>query len=187
MRGELPTLALRFGLGYGAVLTIGFLVFRDTLLAPGGPPFQCVTAGAVAAALLTLLRSDRPRQAAALAVALVFLRLGFAYSEGWAPALAGALQVGGLYLVALIFDLLGPRGILFGKFLVLGPLLAGVFLATTPLAFFFRISGSEMLPTMMGYVFLGLLIGDTVGFGIEVADLLVVARTVREDRTAEEG
>ena len=124
------------------------------------------------------MRSDRSREAAALAVALAFLRLGFAYSAGWAPALAGALQVGGLYLVALIFDLLGRRGILFGKFLVLGPLLAGVFLATTPLAFIERISGAEIMPTIMRHVFLGLLIGDTVGFGIEVADLLKVFRVL---------
>ena len=187
MRGALPTIALRFGLAYGAALTIGYLVFRETLFIADAPPFQCVTAGALAAALLALMRSDRSREAAALAVALAFLRQGFAYSEGWAPALAGVLQVGGLYLVALIFDLLGRRGVLFGKFLVLGPLLAGVFLATTPLAFIERISGAEIMPTIMRYVFLGLLIGDTVGFGIEVADLLIAARTVRERRTAEDG
>jgi len=187
VRSTLPTIGLRFGLGFGAALTIGFLVFREGLFVRDAPPFLCVSTGALAAALLAFMRSDRPRQAAALAVAFGLLRLGFAYSEGWVVAVAGVLQVAGLYLVALIFDLLGRRGILFGKFLVFGPLLAGVFLATTPLAFFFRISGSEMLPTLMRYVFLGLIIGDTVGFGVEVADLLIVARAAREDRPAEEG
>ena len=187
MRGALPMIALRFGLAYGAVLAIGYVVFRELLFETDAPQFQCVTAGALAAALLALMRSDRPRQAGALAVAIGFLRLGFAYSLGWPMALAGVLQVGGLYLVALIFDLLGRRGILFGKFLVLGPLLAGVFLATTPLAFSLRISGPEILPTMMHYVFLGLLIGDTAGLGIEVADLFIMARMVRQDRPAEGG
>ena len=180
----LAPVLLRFGLGSGLGLTIGYLVFRAALWDRGAPPFECVTTGALTAGVLALLRSDRLRQAGALAVAFGLLRLGFAQSEGWTFAVAGALQVGGVFLVALIFDLLARRGILFGKFLVLGPLLAGVYLSTTPLAFFFRISGAEMLPTMMRFVFLGLLIGDSVGFGVEVADLLVLTRTMRDESAA---
>lgn len=181
MRPVPATILLRFGLGLGLGLTVGFLLFREGIFDFGSPAFHCVSTGALIAALLALLRSDRPGEAAALAATFALLRLGFVQSEGWSMSLAGMLQVGGGYLVALIFDLLARRGILFGKFLVLGPLLAGVFLATTPLAFFFRIGGAEMLPTMMRYVFLGLLIGDSVGFGVEVADLLIVARTMRDE------
>jgi len=180
----LAPVLLRFGLGLGLCLIIGYLVFRTALWDRGSPPFECVTTGVLAAGVLALLRSDRLREAAALAAAFGLLRLGFAHSEGWTFAVAGALQVAGVFLVALIFDLLARRGILFGKFLVLGPLLAGVYLSTTPLAFFFRISGAEMLPTIMRFVFLGLLIGDAVGFGVEVADLLVLTRTMRAERAA---
>jgi hypothetical protein len=131
------------------------------------------------AALLALMRSDRQVQAGALAVALALLRLGFVQSAGWAVAIAGVVHTGGLYLVALIFDLLARRGILFGKFLVVGPLLGGVYLATVPLEAFFDVTGSHLMSHLMRHVFLGLLIGDAVGLGVEIADLWILARVVR--------
>jgi len=181
----LSTTLLRFGLGLGVGLTIAYLVYREAIFDPQSPVFQCVTVGALIAGLLALLRTDRPRHALALAAGFALLRLGFVQSEGWMVAGAGVLQTGGVYLVALIFDLLARRGILFGKFLVLGPLLGGVYLATTPLAVFDRVTGAGLLPTLMRFVFLGLLIGDSVGFGVEVADLLVFARAVKRARSAD--
>ena len=180
----IPTIALRFGIGLTAVTVSSALIFRSTVFLPSSPMFRCLTAGAMLAGILALMRSDRLSQAGALAVAFALLRLGFAHSQGWAAAVAGAFEVGGLYLIALIFDLLARRGILFGKFLVLGPMLGGVYLATTQLAVLFDITGVDLLPTLMRYVFLGLLIGDTVGFGVEVADLWIFARSVRQPRSA---
>ena len=146
--------------------------------------FQCLTASALLAGILALLRSDRQTQAGALAVAFALLRLGFAQSEGWTVAIAGVMHTGGVYLIALIFDLLARRGILFGKFLVVGPLLGGLYLATMPLAGFFTVSGSQLMPHLMRHVFIGLLVGDAVGIGVEVADMWILVRTVRQSRSA---
>lgn len=182
-RANYATVYLRFGLGLGVGLIVPFLIYRRSIFDPTSTLFQCVTVGVLAAGTLALLRSDRPRAALALTTAFALMRLGFAQSAGWNVAVAGALQSGGVLVSALIFDLLARRGILFGKFLVLGPLLGGVFLAVTPLAVFHRSLGTDLFPTLMRHVFLGLLIGDTVGFGIEVADLLVLARSVRQARS----
>ncbi|HXV77064.1 MAG TPA: hypothetical protein VD788_12175 [Candidatus Polarisedimenticolaceae bacterium] len=179
----MPTIALRFSLGFGMVTLLAALVFRSNVFLPASPMFRSLTAGAMLAGVLALMRSDRGPQAGALATALALLRLGFAHSQGWTAAVAGVFEVGGLFLVALIFDLLARRGILFGKFLVLGPLLGGVYLATTQLSVMFQVTGVELMPTLMRHVFIGLLIGDSVGFGIEVADLLVLARSVGQQRS----
>ena len=176
---------LRFGFGLSGGLALSFLIFRQAIFIPQSPVFQCLTVSALLAGILALLRSDRLVQAAALAVAIALLRLGFAQSAGWTVAIAGVMHTGGVFLVALIFDLLARRGILFGKFLVVGPLLGGVYLATMPLAVFFKVTGSDLMPYLMRHVFLGLMIGDSVGIGIEVADLLILARTLRQSRAAE--
>jgi len=175
-------MVLRFGFGLSGGLGLSFLVFRQAIFIPQSPVFQCLTVSALLAGILALLRSDRQTQAAALAVAFALLRLGFVQSEGWTVAIAGAMHVCGVFLVALIFDLLARRGILFGKFLVVGPLLGGIYLATMPLAIFFKVTGSELMPYLMRHVFLGLMVGDSVGLGVEVADLLILARTVRQSR-----
>lgn len=178
---------LRFAFGLSGGIGLSFLIFRQAIFIPQSPVFQCLTVSVLLAGILALLRSDRPSQAAALAVAIALLRLGFAQSQGWTVVIAGVMHIGGVYLIALIFDLLARRGILFGKFLVVGPLLGGVYLATMPLAAFYTVTGSDVMPYLMRHVFLGLLIGDAVGLGIEVADLWIVARAVRQSRAADSG
>jgi hypothetical protein len=182
--GTLRAAILRFGLGLGVGWVVAFLVFNRQMFDHRQPMFQCISVGLMTAALLALLRSDRPAHAAALATAFALMRLGFVPSEGWLVVVAGMLQVAGLFLIALIFDLLARRGVLFGKFLVMGPMLGGLYLATTQLALFSRVTGSDLMPELMRHVFLGLLIGDSVGFGVEVADLLVLARAARQERSA---
>ena len=178
---------LRFAFGLSGGVGLSFLIFRQAIFIPQSPVFQCLTLSALLAGILALLRSDRQSQAAALAVAFALLRLGFAQSQGWPVAIAGVMHTGGVYLIALIFDLLARRGILFGKFLVVGPLLGGVYLATMPLASFFTVTGSELMPYLMRHVFLGLMVGDAVGIGVEVADLWIVVRVVRQARDGGSG
>ena len=173
---------LRFAFGLTGGVGLSFLVFRQAIFVPQSPVFQCLTVSALLAGILALLRSDRQTQAAALAVAIALLRLGFAQSQGWTVVIAGVMQIGGVYLIALIYDQLARRGILFGKFLVIGPLLGGVYLATIPLAAFYTVAGSDLMPHLMRHVFLGLMVGDAVGVGIEVADLWIVARAIRQSR-----
>lgn len=176
---------LRFAFGLSGGVGLSFLLFRQAIFDPRSPVFECLTASIVLAGILALLRSDRQTQAGALAVAIALLRLGFAQSQGWTVAIAGVMLTGGFYLIALIFDLLARRGILFGKFLVVGPLLGGVYLATIPLAAFFEVTGSDLMPHLMRHVFLGLMVGDAVGIGIEVADMWILVKSVRQSRSAE--
>jgi hypothetical protein len=178
---------LRFAFGLSGGVGFSFLLFRQAIFNPNSPVFECLTASVVLAGILALLRSDRQTQAGALAVAVALLRLGFAQSQGWTVAIAGVLLTGGIYLIALIFDMLARRGILFGKFLVVGPLLGGVYLATVPLAAFYSVTGSDLMPHLMRHVFIGLLVGDAVGIGIEVADMWILVRTVRQSRSAAVG
>ena len=135
------------------------------------PQFQCVTIGVFVAALLALVRSSRGGLALVLACAFALFRLGLIRSEGWLAGLTGLVQAGGFLLAVLIFDQLARRGILFGKFLVFGPLIAGVFLAAAPMAQFHDLTRSNALPLVIQQLFIGLVVGNGVGFGMELADL----------------
>ncbi len=182
----LPALLLRFGLGLAAVLVAGLAVFRLAIFDVDAPAFHCMTIGPLVAALLALLRSDRAGFAVAVAAAFALLRLGFVQSEGWTRPAAGACLVAGAFVVCLIFDLLARYGIRLGKFLILGPLLAGLYVAVTPLAEAGRLVGAELHATFLRWAFLGVLIGDATGFGVELADLAAGAGRLsgKHDSTA---
>lgn len=162
---------VRFGLGLAAGLATGFLVFGASVLNPGSTQFQVVSVGAFCAAVLALMRCGRLGPALVLAVAWGLFKLGLVQSAGWAAAASGIVMGCGVFVSALIFDLIARRGIFFGKFLILGPLLAGVFLAYVPLARFHDLTQAAALQIVMQYVFIGLVVGNGVGLGIEVADL----------------
>jgi len=172
------------------VLAAALAVFRLEIFDPDAPAFHCVTIGPLMAALLALLRSDRAAAAVAVAVGFALLRLGFVRSEGWAGPAAGACLVFGALVICVIFDLLARYGIRLGKFLVLGPLLAGLYVAVTPLAELGRLVGSELHVTLLRWAFLGVLIGDATGFGVEIADLAAAARGIggkQDPRAAMQG
>ncbi len=175
-----PTILLRFGLGVAGVLVAGLGAFRLAIFDPSVPAFHCVTIGPLLAALLALLRSDRAGMAVAVAAACALARLGFVQSEGWAGPLAGACLVAGALVTSVLFDALARYGIRFGKFLVLGPLLAGLYVALTPLAELGHLVGSELQVTLLRWAFLGVLIGDATGLGVEVADLVAAGKPVPE-------
>jgi len=176
-----PALVLRFGLGVALVLAAGLGAFRLAIFDPTAPAFHCVTIGPLLAGLLALLRSDRAAAAAGLAGAFALLRLGFVQSEGWPGPLAGACLVAGALVVSVLFDALARYGIRFGKFLVLGPLLAGLYVAVTPLAELGTLVGSELHVTLLRWAFLGVLIGDSVGLGVEIADLVATVRPATQE------
>jgi hypothetical protein len=171
-----PALLLRFGLGVAGALAAGLGAFGLAIFDPQEPAFQCVTMGPLLAGLLALLRSDRVRAAFGLAALFALLRLGFVHTEGWAAPVAGACLVFGALVVSVLFDALARYGIRMGKFLVLGPLLAGLYVAVTPLAELGQLVGSELHVTLLRWAFLGVLIGDSTGAGVEIADLLATAR-----------
>jgi hypothetical protein len=170
-----PSLGLiltRFWLGTLAGVASGLLVFGRTAVDPTQTAFYCVSVGTVFAGVLALVRCERVAQALVL---VLFYAVMQRLIAGWLAA-ATALVIGvGAVLVALIFDLLARKGIHFGKFLIAGPLLGGVFLAAAPLAEFHTLTSMGAVRTLMYYGYIGVLIGDGVGLGVEVADLGALA------------
>ena len=78
----------------------------------------------------------------------------------------------GILLIALIWDLLSRRGILIGKFLLSGPLLGGIYLAAAPVTFLQGISPHSVMRSLLLTFFLGIVIGDGVGLGVELVELV---------------
>ena len=88
-------------------------------------------------------------------------------------------------MVALIFDRLAERNYRFGKFLLVGPLLGGVYLAATPVAGLGAHGPQAVLRSLLLNTLLGIVIGDGVGLGVELADLLpgLRRRTADNDKS----
>lgn len=191
MRPDFVTTFTRFWAGSIAAIGAGYVVFRMGVFRFDRPEFQCLTVGMLTAGIVTLMRSPRPGRAVVLAAAFALFKLGLIRTEGWIPAASGFVMAGGILLSAWIFDLLARRGMPFGKFLVLGPLLGGVFFAITPLAQFHTLTATGSMRTLLFNVLVGLVIGNGVGFGIELAELVGGAlrrpTTAGSDVTAEEG
>jgi hypothetical protein len=167
---------LRFWFGMAGSLMAGLLIFRSTIVMPGYPAFQCITVGALTAAVLSLVRINCHGQAVVVMIAFGLLRLGLIGSRGWLIAISGLLLAAGIYLSSIIFDLLGRRGMVFGKFLILGPLVGGLYLALTPMIEFGALTRNGVMYILMEHVLLGVVIGDGVGLGVEVAELLGMAQ-----------
>jgi hypothetical protein len=163
---------VRFWFGIAGSLMAGLIIFRAAIVIPALPAFQCITVGIVLAAILSLVRLSRHGYALVVIAVFGVLRLGLVESRGWTMGASGFLLAGGLYLAAIIFDLLGRRGMMFGKFLILGPLVGGVYLALTPLVEFHALTANGVMRILMEHVLLGVVIGDGVGLGVEVAELL---------------
>ena len=171
----MATILWRFLASMAGGLLVGWFVFGPAVLRPGDRAFHCFTVGALAAALITLMRGSRPGQATGIALGFALVQLGLAEAFGWTRALAGVSLAVGVLLVAWIFDNLARRGVLFGKFLIAGPLLGGVYLAIAPLAEFHSLTWTRAIDTFASYAFLGIVIGDGVGLGAEIAELLGLA------------
>lgn len=150
----------------------GYFVFRQDLFSPSEPPFQCLTVGTLGAAIFTLTRLGRPGQALVLAIAFGMFQLGLVQSVGWIVASAGLVLGAGIYVVALVFHFLAERGGRFGKFLITGPMVAGVYFAATPLAEFDELTRGNVIPALARAMIVGLVIGEGVGLGAEVGDLV---------------
>jgi hypothetical protein len=163
---------LSLGLGTLGCLFTGFLAFRFSVFDPRLPAFQCVTVGLVAAAIFALVRASFHRHALALALGFAALQIPVALRA----VIAGLLLGLGLFLSALIFDLLAARGVRLGKWLLAGPLVGGVFLAVTPIAEFARLELSSAANVMVAEFGVGMIIGHGTGLGLEIADMLGTLR-----------
>jgi len=164
----------RFWLGTAMAALFSYFTFGGTVLWPGQSGFECVILGAVCAAMLTLVGRSRFLEAAVLIPAFALLRLAF--GGNLRIVISGLLLAAGAFLVALVFAHLGRRGVRFGKFLIVGPLLGGVCLALAPVSQFHALSMYDSFSPMMIQLFVGIVVGDGAGLGVELADLLPWAR-----------
>ena len=159
-----------FGVAFGVLN--GFVVFRWALFQPDEAAFEGITVGILLAGSLTLVRLRRHVPALALALSYAAFRLAFAPSGRLSAALAGLLIGLGVFLVAVIYDELARYGLRFGKFLIVGPLLGGVFLAVAPISQFDNMTLFNAAYPLVFQTALGIIIGEGVGMGVEVAELI---------------
>ncbi len=162
---------IRFWSGFAGGVLLGLVIFGQAVLRPDHPAFECVTMGALTAGMLTLARSAHPGQAIALVLGYGGVRIALAPMLRWSVAVSDVLLVLGIFGVALFYDLLARSGLRFGKFMVVGPLLGGVYLALAPITELERmnvLNASSLLTFRLG---LGVLIGEGVGLGVELAEL----------------
>ncbi|MCP3980576.1 MAG: hypothetical protein GY716_14835 [bacterium] len=169
---ELKWALWRLFSGTAGSVAAGFLVFRSDVFRFGSPAFQCLTVGVLFAAVLGLMRSDHRGYALALAFSYGIVRVGTLALDDLFAAVAELVLAFGVYMVALIFDLMARNGLLIGKFLIVGPLLGAAYLAATPLAQFYFLTESGTVRMLLEHVFLGIVIGDGVGLGVEIVDLV---------------
>lgn len=152
------------------LILLGWSVFRL-----GEPASQCIFMGALASLIFGLIRVARPIQALSVVGAFGLLQIGLTWSSGLIRCVATvgwSLFIAlGFYLVAVIFDRLARLDFRFGKFLVAGPLLGGIYFAATPLASFAMVQSGQVVSIWQNAL-LGIAIGDGVGLGIELLELL---------------
>lgn len=179
---RLGGLLARFWAGVAAAFVLGLIAFRGLMFDPRLPYSQVVSIGALLAALLALRRGGAPGAAAVVAA-------GFAVWQGWTATAAGSPRAfgqvaffvvlsAGCLAVAFLFHELHERGFRLGKFLLTGPALAGVYFAATP-ALTLGVGDVDVLRDLLANLFLGIVIGDGVGLGVELTDLAIDAREAR--------
>lgn len=166
---------LRFVCGAAGSILLGLVAFRGQIWDATNPQFQVVTVGVVMAAIMALLRARATSLAALTVAVFAGSQFGISLNHGVRGATALLLWCliisGGIVLTSIIYELLDARGLRFGKFVLVGPLLGGVYFAATPATLIALPGSPGAIRTLLLNVFLGIVIGDGVGFGIEMVDL----------------
>ncbi len=172
---RLGHLLLRFWLGFGGGVGLGLVAFRTAIFDPRLPYSQVVTVGSLLAAVLALRRGGAPGVAAFVAVGFTGWQFWIAHALPWdrmvSHVLFSGILAAGILVVAMLYQALHERGVRVGKFLLLGPALAGVYLAATPALTLWTVSTSTVLRDLLANMFLGVVIGDGIAFGVEMVDL----------------
>lgn len=149
----------------------GFVVFRRNIFRPDQPAFDCLTVGALLAGMLTLIRLSRHGQALALVAVYGAFRSLAPYGR-WTHAISGLLLGLGVFLAAVIYDELAKYGLRFGKFLIVGPLVGGAYLAVAPITELRDMTVFNAVYLLLFQLALGIVIGEGVGLGVELVELL---------------
>ncbi len=167
---------IRFWSGAAGGVLAGFAAFGWKVFRPDHPGFECVTIGVLLAGMLTLVRMSHFGSALGLVVAYSALRVALSPILRWNSALVGLLVVLGIFVIAVIYDMLARSGLRFGKFILLGPLLGGVYLAVAPIAEAPSMNVFNAASVLVFRLALGVLIGEGVALGFELAELTLATR-----------
>jgi hypothetical protein len=186
---EIPYALVMFAAAMAGSVGGGWVAFRAGIFRPELPSAQVFTTGALMAGVLCLTRIGKIVPALILSLAW-FLYQGGAVMESRdslseiAAHLAWCLiLVIGVFIITVLWELMMRRGIHLGKCLLAGPLLGGVYLAAAPVTFLGNISPNTVMQSMVLTFFLGIVIGDGVGLGVELVELV---RTGMDRRTPEQ-
>lgn len=167
---------LRFWAGTAGSIVAGVLAFGLATFDPSRPTIQCITVGLLVAGALTTIRAGYPFGAVALVIVFAVVRLGAARTLGWGTAghsAAIGLVLGlGVLAIAILYDLLARAGVRIGKFLLVGPLLGGLYVGLAPLMHLSTVAGADPITTWLFDCFLGIVIGDGAALGVELTELL---------------
>lgn len=161
---------LRFACGLGGAIAAGAIVFRSGVIDPQHAAFECMSTGALGAGIFALVRQSTHGQAFALALIFAVMRLAVSPVARLSSVLGGLILGLGLFLLALIYDQLARGGWRYGKFLLIGPMVGGIYLALAPLTHGDEMHVNNAWSHLLFRLALGLLIGQGLSIGMELAD-----------------
>ena len=172
---SLSKILFRFWLGFLSAVGLGSVVYAEQIWDPLSPTFKVLTIGSTLAALLALWRGRAYAQAVVVAAGYALFCLGFTNLSGIIAALSGTVVAIGLVTIVIVYDRLVER-LRFGKFLLVGPLVAGLFAAVTPMIEFRELIPLASGGAVLAYAELGLLLGVGVSLGTEISDWVLRSR-----------
>jgi hypothetical protein len=177
---------IHFGAGIAGGSAACVLAFRTLDALPSLQASQIIFTGLLLAICLTIVRTINPAVGVVLCVIFALGRLGLLELNGSVQMfsmLFTDLVLGlGAMLIAVIFHLLAESGLKLGKFLLVGPLVGGLFVATTMINEFFSPRPGDPLIAILIGVFLGAVVGNGVSLGVELVELHPAYRNPRRAR-----
>lgn len=156
---------------------VAALLFGRAVLTPGTLASQAPSHGLLGGAIFAFVRAGRPGAALVLACVnggvqgyLSTATGGRGWSDGFLVLLVGC----GMTVTAIVFDELARSGLRIGKFLVVGVLLGGVHLAIGPVQLLLNrpLGPGAGMGGLLATAMMGLLIGDGIGIGVELVELV---------------
>ena len=166
--------AARFTAAFTAVVCVMALLWR-LLPSDFSSPAGCLAAGALASGMFAFVRGGQAAQAAALGVGAASFQLAGLWYQGPVRAVSAAagnlVEAAGIAGAAVVFHLLAERGMRWGKALVTGPMVAVAFAAASPASQVGAPSGEGPLRPLLVSGVIGLIVGESVSFGLEAGEL----------------
>lgn len=180
--------------GFVGVIAAVLVAFGRSMLSMPYELWMLIPVGLLTAIMLAMVRAGWIRRAMMLAFAVAPIRYLITNSEtvsassdrliSWIPVTSARVAefvgdiVGGLVLgfsvfaVAIFFNEMDRRGWKFGKFLLVGPMLGFLWVGLVPLEQIAQMAHSVSRQDLFYGFFHGVIVGDGVGLGAELYNML---------------